>query len=75
MHCRPLRLFRAIGRERASDHNSVRLYRSRGKDEEFQAQPLDLCVWNWQLLVLLELTCGAADKYGMKTYQKSTFVS
>ena len=31
MHCRPLHLFGAIGRERANDQSSVRLYRSRGK--------------------------------------------
>jgi len=50
----------------------VRLSRSRGKDgedEELQAQPLDLCVWNWRLLMLLELNCGAADKLGVRPYQ------
>ena len=70
MRCRPLHLFGAIGRERANDQNSVRLYRSRGKRGEgsgLQAQPRSMRLGLEALDASVDLTCGATDGYGVTT--------
>lgn len=69
MHWQTMHLFGAIGRERANDQNSVRLYRSRGKRGEGEgaasATPRSMRLELAALDASVDLTCGAADGCGV----------